>query len=230
MNNNGLFEINLFPIPGSVNFPQTIVPLHVFEPRYRQMIQDCVDKNKLLGVCHTQTIERFANSIKTTANSIDEAYLMYKQNLSTFKPEDIFSAGPVDITDKTKDGRYIVSIHMLKRFRIVNIIQNDPYKIGLCEEYRDAFELEFANANERVVKQKELIINFFKDQLTLQKVEASEDISDLSRERSVNNFSFKLFRFLRLQDFKMQEILKSTDPISRLEELYQVIITLPSSR
>jgi len=230
MNNNGLFEIALFPIPGSVNFPQTIVPLHVFEPRYRQMIQDCVDRNKLLGVCHTQSIERFGNSIKAKANSIDEAYLLYKQNLSTFKPEDVFSAGPVDITDKTEDGRYIVTIHMLKRFRIVSIIQNDPYKIGMCEEYRDDFELDFENANERVLKQKELIIKFFKDQLTLQKVEAIKEISDLSREKSVNNFSFKLFRYLRLQDFQMQQILQSTDPISRLEELYQVIITLPTKR
>ncbi len=230
MNNNGLYEIALFPIPGSVNFPQTIVPLHVFEPRYRQMIQDCVDRNKLLGVCHTQSIERFAKSISTRANSIDEAYLLYQQNLSTYKPEDIFSAGPVDITEKTQDGRYLVSIHMLKRFRIVNIIQNEPYKIGMCEEYRDAFELEFSNANERVVKQKDLIINFLKDQLALQKVEASEEISELSREKSVNDFSFKLFRFLRLQEFKMQQILQSTDPISRLEELYQAIIALPSNR
>jgi hypothetical protein len=100
----------------------------------------------------------------------------------------------------------------------------------MCEEYRDDFELDFENANERVLKQKELIIKFFKDQLTLQKVEAIEEISDLSREKSVNNFSFKLFRYLRLQDFQMQQILQSTDPISRLEELYQVIITLPTKR
>jgi Lon protease-like protein len=230
MNNNGLFEIALFPIPGSVNFPQTIVPLHVFEPRYRQMIQDCIDKNMLLGVCHTQSIERFAKSIKTRASSIDEAYLLYKQNLSTYKPEDIFSAGPVDITEKTEDGRYLISIHMLKRFRIVNIIQDKPYKIGLCEEYSDDFELEFVNASERVVKQKELIINFLKDQLVLQEVDGSEDLEVLSREKSVNKFSFKLFGYLRFQDFRMQQILQSTNPVSRLEEIYQVIVTLASNR
>ncbi|MEQ8822558.1 MAG: LON peptidase substrate-binding domain-containing protein [Sumerlaeia bacterium] len=30
----------LFPLPGFVLFPRTMVPLHIFEPRYRQMVQD----------------------------------------------------------------------------------------------------------------------------------------------------------------------------------------------
>ena len=33
----------LFPLPNLVLFPHVVQPLHVFEPRYRQMIEDCLD-------------------------------------------------------------------------------------------------------------------------------------------------------------------------------------------
>ena len=35
-------EVALFPIPDLVAFPGTVIPLHVFEPRYRKMVHDCV--------------------------------------------------------------------------------------------------------------------------------------------------------------------------------------------
>ena len=35
-------RVPIFPLPEVVFFPQTILPLHVFEPRYRQMIKDCL--------------------------------------------------------------------------------------------------------------------------------------------------------------------------------------------
>ena len=46
-------EISLFPIPNVVAFPGTVMPLHVFEPRYRALINDAVDQNRMIGVCHT---------------------------------------------------------------------------------------------------------------------------------------------------------------------------------
>ncbi len=35
-------EIPIFPLPNVVFFPHTLLPLHVFEPRYRQMLADCL--------------------------------------------------------------------------------------------------------------------------------------------------------------------------------------------
>ncbi len=49
-------EVALFPIPGSVSLPFDKVPLHIFEPRYRQMIQDCVAAHRRIGVAHTQGV------------------------------------------------------------------------------------------------------------------------------------------------------------------------------
>ena len=42
--------IPIFPLPEVVFFPETVLPLHVFEPRYRQMIADCLAGDRWLGV------------------------------------------------------------------------------------------------------------------------------------------------------------------------------------
>lgn len=43
-------RIPLFPLPGVTFFPETVLPLHVFEPRYRQMVADCLAGDRWLAV------------------------------------------------------------------------------------------------------------------------------------------------------------------------------------
>lgn len=40
----------LFPLPGVVLFPQNVLPLHIFEPRYRQMTEDAIADDKLITI------------------------------------------------------------------------------------------------------------------------------------------------------------------------------------
>jgi uncharacterized protein len=42
-----LQELAIFPLPGLVFFPGTVLPLHIFEPRYRTMMQDCLKSGRL---------------------------------------------------------------------------------------------------------------------------------------------------------------------------------------
>jgi len=42
--------IPLFPLATVVFFPNTLLPLHVFEPRYRQMIKDIIDGERIIGM------------------------------------------------------------------------------------------------------------------------------------------------------------------------------------
>lgn len=44
----------LFPLPGVVLFPETLIPLHVFEPRYREMLKDALSAGRVIGM---QTID-----------------------------------------------------------------------------------------------------------------------------------------------------------------------------
>jgi Lon protease-like protein len=44
------FQVPIFPLPEVVFFPETVLPLHVFEPRYRRMIADCLAGDARLAV------------------------------------------------------------------------------------------------------------------------------------------------------------------------------------
>lgn len=44
------FQVPLFPLPDVVFFPGTVLPLHVFEPRYRQLVEDCLAGDRRLAV------------------------------------------------------------------------------------------------------------------------------------------------------------------------------------
>src|ERR1700682_5210176 len=46
----GEFLLPLFPLPNLVFFPQTRLPLHVFEARYRELVRDAVAGNHRLGI------------------------------------------------------------------------------------------------------------------------------------------------------------------------------------
>jgi Lon protease-like protein len=43
-------ELPIFPLPNVVFFPHTLLPLHIFEPRYRKMLADCLAGERRLAV------------------------------------------------------------------------------------------------------------------------------------------------------------------------------------
>jgi Lon protease-like protein len=47
---SALIHIPIFPLPDVVLFPHTMLPLHIFEPRYRQMVQDCLTGDRRLAM------------------------------------------------------------------------------------------------------------------------------------------------------------------------------------
>jgi Lon protease-like protein len=47
---SAVIHIPIFPLPDVVLFPHTLLPLHIFEPRYRQMVRDCLAGDKRLAM------------------------------------------------------------------------------------------------------------------------------------------------------------------------------------
>ena len=47
---HALEELPIFPLPRLVFFPNTMLPLHVFEPRYRKMLADCLETHGAMAV------------------------------------------------------------------------------------------------------------------------------------------------------------------------------------
>ncbi len=45
-----LNALPIFPLPSTLLLPQTIISLHIFEPRYRQLVADCIQGAGMMGV------------------------------------------------------------------------------------------------------------------------------------------------------------------------------------
>lgn len=101
----------LFPL-GTVLFPGVVLPLHIFEPRYRQMITRCVHLKQPFGVVF----------IKEGVEVGGEA-----------EPYEIGTVAEIQNVLRFEDGRMLLTTVGQQRFRIVNIVQREPYLVGNVE-------------------------------------------------------------------------------------------------
>ena len=102
--------IPVFPLSNFILFPKTSVPLNIFEPRYMAMIDDSMRTNKMLGLIQPK---------KNNINTIDDLY-------------DVGCLGKITNFKDTSDGRYLIDLSGLTRFRIIKEI-NDKKAYRTCE-------------------------------------------------------------------------------------------------
>ena len=102
-------KIAVFPLSNFIVFPKTTVPLNIFEPRYVDMINDCMKSNKLIGMIQPKIIK----------NKYLDTPELYK----------IGCMGKIVNLQKTDDGRYLIELKGLIRFNIISeIISNKKYR------------------------------------------------------------------------------------------------------
>jgi Lon protease-like protein len=53
-------RLAIFPLPGAILFPRSQLPLHIFEPRYRDMVRDALDGSGRIGMIQPQGLEEDA--------------------------------------------------------------------------------------------------------------------------------------------------------------------------
>ena len=94
--------IPIFPLSNFIIFPHTTVPMNIFEPRYVEMIDDSMKTNKMIGLIQPK---------KDNIGSIPELY------------EVGCLAKIINFRD-TSDGRYLVDLKGLSRFRIIKEVKN----------------------------------------------------------------------------------------------------------
>ena len=99
-------KISVFPLSNFIIFPNTSVPLNIFEPRYIQMVDDSMKSNRIIGMIQP----------KNQNNNRPELY-------------SIGCAGKITSFDETEDGRYLIVIKGISRFKILNEMENKkPYR------------------------------------------------------------------------------------------------------
>ena len=206
-------DIALFPIPGMVCFPYCSTPLHVFEPRYRRLVDEALERNMLVGMCNT--VKKISTA-KTT-ESLEDAL---QTNQSTYEPAKIFGAGYCKLLDKTPDGRIYVNIDCIYRAKSELEIQTLPYTIMRCKEVVDTHVTDETTTLELQSKIIDLV-----SQMVSTKYPKQKSKFDIKKWSSLqyNVFAFKIFQILKLDPPTMQSLLETTNPQQRLLKVYSYL-------
>ena len=110
-------KISVFPLSNFIIFPNTSVPLNIFEPRYIEMVNDSMKTNRIIGMVQP----------KNQKKNIPELY-------------SVGCAGKITSFNETGDGRYLIVINGICRFKILKEINNN-------KTYREC-EISFDQYNE----------------------------------------------------------------------------------
>lgn len=109
--------IPIFPLPGALMLPRARLPLHIFEPRYLAMIEDCM-----------KTPERLIGMIQP-----------YDAPGEAGKLHAIGCAGRLSAFSETDDGRYMITLGGISRYRVIREVEGfTPYR--RCEVTWTGFE------------------------------------------------------------------------------------------
>ncbi|MFW7379094.1 MAG: LON peptidase substrate-binding domain-containing protein [Oligoflexus sp.] len=120
-------QVAIFPLPGMVAFEGQQHLLHVFEPRYRKMVDDCVENKWMLGLALPR------KRISTVDNSGKSFQEILNSNQSTYEAHDVLGAGSVRILRTLPDGRVLVMVNIHHRVRIKDMTQTLPYFLAEVE-------------------------------------------------------------------------------------------------
>jgi Lon protease-like protein len=104
---SGTFKVRMpiFPLGGAIVFPRTEIPLHIFEPRYREMIRDAIDGSGQIGMIQPQ--------------GMDETSPLYA----------IGCVGEIAGVEELEDGRFNIVLQGSTRFRLLDEIDLEtPYR------------------------------------------------------------------------------------------------------
>ena len=108
--------IRIFPLSNFIIFPNTTVPLNIFEPRYLDMVNDSMKSDKLIGMIQPK-------------NSKNENGLP--------KLHTVGCLGKIISFRETEDGRYLIELKGKIRFQITNEINTDKKYRTVEVDYND---------------------------------------------------------------------------------------------
>ena len=117
------FTLPVFPLSGVIYFPKTNLPLNIFEQRYLNLVNDAYNRDKLMGMVQSK-----------------------KESGSVYQ---VGCLGKISDYQKSKDGRILINLTGISRFRILEEISNDKL-------YRE-FKVDYKDFNEDNIETNNLI-------------------------------------------------------------------------
>ncbi len=188
-------ELPLFPLPDVVLFPQEVLPLHIFESRYRIMLQTVLEADSLFGVV--------------------------RLNPATKKISDVGCCAQIIKHQTSEDGRSNLVTLGQQRFRILEIVREAPFYTAMVSWIDDSLQ----DNQEELIALADSVSTALRDvvsltgKLTDLERNLPEDLPQIPRE-----LSFWIASHLggAVAD-EQQNLLEMLDTTERLKREYQML-------
>jgi Lon protease-like protein len=203
MYNGCMFELPLFPL-NTVLFPGMPLPLHIFEDRYKQMIQMCLDERRPFGVVY----------IRRGESAGDPAVVPHGVGCSA----NIIQVQPLE------QERLLIMTVGQERFRIVSLQHDRPYLVGMVE----SAPLDDVNSpltTEDVEMLRDQVLEYL--DILSNKGDVEFDVSQISTDPQ--KLIYLAAAFLQIPQEEKQpllEINRSSQLLGRLSTLYREELSL----
>jgi Lon protease-like protein len=192
-------RIPLFPLPNVVLFPGETVALHVFEPRYRQMVEDAASGERLVGMALLRP-------------GWEKAYY---GNPAIFG---VAGIGRITQIEKLVSDRYNIQLEGMLRGRIVEeeTSGSKAYRIARVDPLLDIPGPESVEADERV----RLIAAF--DRYRSVQLEGAA-IGEVDPHAPLGPLAFRLAALTDLDAMRKQRVLEKDGPVARARFLARLL-------
>ncbi len=192
-------KLAIFPLTGAVLFPQTQLPLNIFEPRYLNMIDEVLSSpDRIMGMIQP-------NISKNDPNS---------KNLKK-----VGCAGRISSFSETGDGRYLVTLTGLIRFEVNNELDTTTQYRQVITNY-DNYKEDLLPANVENIDRKSLLI-LIKKYLEQRNLLIDWEIIEQSPTEQLINYSGVLVPFEPEEKQLLLETKSLFDRCKTLESLFQ---------
>jgi Lon protease-like protein len=188
-------ELPLFPLD-VVLFPGEDLPLHIFEPRYRLMINECNEQNTPFGIVLVQP----------------------KSEHLKEEPYPVGTMAQIEVLDLLDDGRMNLIARGIRRFRILELHRQKPYLSGLVEVYED--KTEQVQAQTTCVNQASELFNVYL-QVLIEVI--GKETMEFALPTVPEELSHFIAYFLDVTNERKQQLLELTSTTRRLEEEIEIL-------
>ena len=189
-------KIPLFPLH-TVLFPGMILPLYIFEERYKRMIYKCVTEDMPFGV----VLIRKGSEVGSGATIFD-----------------VGTAAKITKVDPHNDGRMTISALGTQRFKVLELFTEEPYMVGLVEDF-PLKDVAYHAGSEELIALRELLSQYVEMVSAVSKVPAPlktppEEAIDLA---------FLAATVLHIPIDNKQELLSEDSLYALLQKEYKIL-------
>jgi Lon protease-like protein len=189
----------LFPLPNVVLFPNVYLPLHIFEPRYRRMVHDALNGDRMIGM----VLLRPGYEAE------------YEGRPAVY---DIGCAGGITHVDRLPDGRFNIVLRGIAKFRIMR-----EHPVPDAGTYRVAdiavLAEQLSNPDREVLREQRAKI----ERLLAPLFSAARATSPLPEIMADDDLVNALAQYLALEPIEKQALLELDGPLARSRSLLELV-------